>query len=70
MSTTVSSTHMTIRIPTRPEHADHDDVLAAVAAEYVEDHPELEGWDLSPRWDGGEDGQREAVLLNVPAWAA
>ena len=48
-------------------NADHDDCLAGAAAEYIEDHPELAGYDLSPAW-GDED--RETVALRVPAHLA
>lgn len=42
-------------------------IAAVVAAEaYIEEHPELEGWDLAPRWVGGEDGQRDEIALTVP----
>lgn len=45
---------------------DQDDCLAAAAAEYIEEHPELAGYDLSPRWTDEDD--RETVDLTVPAW--
>jgi hypothetical protein len=47
-------------------NADLDDCLAEAAAEYISEHPELRGYDLSPRW-ANED--REQVVLTVPAWA-
>jgi hypothetical protein len=46
---------------------DQDDCLTAAVEAYLAEHPEAEGWDLRPRWDGGEDGEREAILLDVPA---
>lgn len=55
---------------TVPADPDQDDCLEAAAAAYVADHPELEGWDLSPRWAVDEGGEmREAIVLTVPAWA-
>lgn len=46
-------------------YQDQDDCLAAAAAEYAAEHG-LEGWDLSPRWVGGDDGNREEIELTVP----
>lgn len=46
--------------------ADADDCLTAAAEAYIEEHPDLAGWDLSPRWT---DEVRETVTLTVPAWA-
>ena len=43
--------------------ADQDDCLAAAADEYLEEHPELHGYDLAPRWG---DDDRETVVLAVP----
>lgn len=56
----------TVTIKTTSRHEGFDNVLAAVAAEYVSDHPEIAGWDLDPQWEGGDDGDREAVVLTVP----
>lgn len=56
----------TIEISAR-DFADYDDCLAAAAAQYIEDHPDAEGWDLNPRWVGGDDGDREYIALDVPA---
>jgi hypothetical protein len=47
------------------QYADHDDCLAAAAADYADDHG-LEGWDLDARWEGGDEGEREVILLTVP----
>jgi len=47
-------------------NADLDDCLAGAAAEYIEEHPELAGYDLEPRW---ADEDRETVALTVPSWA-
>ena len=44
-------------------YEDHDDCLAAAVAEYSSEH-DLEGWDLSARW---EDDNRDTILLTVPA---
>lgn len=62
-------TRVTITVPAS-RYADEDDVLAAVAAEYIAGYPDLRGWNLDPRWDGGDAGDRRAVLLSVPTWAA
>lgn len=56
---------VTVTVPANP---DLDDCLAAAAAAYIEEHPELEGYDLEPRWS--DDDSRETVDLTVPAWAA
>lgn len=53
---------VTIRIPAA-RYIDFDDCLAAAAENYVEQHPEAAGWDLSPRW---ADEQRDEILLDVP----
>lgn len=45
-------------------YADYDDCLAAAAAEYVEDHPNAAGYDLSPRW---ADDDRDQIVLTVPS---
>lgn len=47
--------------------ADQDDCLSAAAASYVEEHPELGGYDLAPRWQDEDD--RTIVVLTVPAWS-
>lgn len=54
------TTSTTITVHANP---DADDCLSAAAADYIEDHPELAGWDLSPRW---ADDTRETVALTVP----
>lgn len=46
---------------------DLDDCLTGATEAYIEEHPELEGYDLAPRWT---DGDRETVTLTVPSWAA
>jgi hypothetical protein len=46
--------------------AGDDDCLVAAAAWYINQLPELEGWDLDPRW-ASED--RDEILLTVPDWA-
>jgi len=44
---------------------DHDDVLEAARLEVVEDR-RLEDWQVcDARWEAGEDGDREAVLVTV-----
>jgi hypothetical protein len=52
----------TISIPSS-QYEDFDDCLSAAQADYVADHPELEGWELNPRWS---DDQRDEILLDVP----
>lgn len=47
-------------------YADHDDCLAAAAADVAADRG-LAGWDLLPRW---EDSQRDTILVDIPAHAA
>jgi hypothetical protein len=56
--------HIEITVNANP---DADDCLAHAAAEYVSEHPELAGYDLSPRW--ADDDDREQVVLTVPGWA-
>lgn len=46
-----------------PANPDLDDCLTGAADAYVAEHPELKGWDLSPRWT---DETRETVTLTVP----
>ena len=53
----------TITVPADP---DQDDCLTAAAEAYIAEHPELEGWDLDPRWE--DDRMRETVVLTVPSW--
>jgi hypothetical protein len=52
----------TIQVPCDP---DQDDCLQAAQEAYLEDHPELAGWDLNPQW-GNED--RSTVALTIPTW--
>lgn len=52
-----------INVPADP---DQDDCLTAAAEGYIAEHPELQGWDLSPRWT--DDRNRETVTLSVPSW--
>lgn len=47
-------------------NADADDCLTDAVDSFVADHPDLAGWDLSPRW---ADESREQVALTVPAWS-
>lgn len=58
----MSNTNVTVRLHVA-DYTDHDDCLAAAAEEYASEHG-LEGWDLEPRW---ADGQRDEILLTVPA---
>lgn len=59
----MTTTKITITVPADP---DLDDCLSGAERAYIEDHPGLEGYDLSPRW---YDDSRERVSLTVPAWA-
>jgi hypothetical protein len=44
-----------------------DDCLQGAVDAYVAQHPDLAGWDLSPRWT--DNDTRETVDLTVPDWA-
>ena len=57
------SRSVTVTVTANP---DEDDCLAAAEREYISEHPELRGYDLSPRWTDEDD--RETVDLTVPAW--
>ena len=46
-------------------YADHDDCLAAAAAD-VSAQRGLEGWNLNPRW---ADQDRDVILVDVPDWS-
>lgn len=58
------TTYRTLTFPSAP-YDDYDDCLAAVAADYVADHPDAYGYDLSARW---ADDDREAVEIDVPVF--
>ncbi len=49
-------------------YEDHDDSLAAAAADYAAEHG-LESWEVTAAWHGGEHGQRDEIALRVPAAA-
>ena len=49
---------------TVPADSDADDCLTTAVDAYVEHHPELRGWDLSPRWT--DENDRETITLTVP----
>ena len=51
------------------QYADHDDCLTAAAADIAAER-NLAGYDLSPRWEGGDDGDRAVILIDIPEWAA
>lgn len=55
-----------VTIPAR-RLAAHDDCLAAAVRLVERRLPDVAGWDLSPRWD--DEGEREAVLVDVPDFA-
>jgi hypothetical protein len=60
------TTQKTVTVPA-PNYSDHDDCLQAAEAAYIADHPDLEGWDLDPRWaDGVVGGERDKIELTVP----
>ena len=52
----------TIRVPAAT-FADHDDDLAAAAADVAQDLG-IEGYDLSPRYE--DEDLRDEILLDVP----
>lgn len=54
-------TEREIRIDAR-KYENHDNCLAAAAAEYARGHG-LQGWDLTPRW---ADNSRAEIVLTVP----
>lgn len=56
----------TIEISAR-DYEDCDDCLEAAAADYISEHPEAAGYDLNPRWVGGDEGERDYIALDVPA---
>ncbi len=57
---------ITIRVSSRP-YEDDDDCLAAAERDVARELG-MRTCDLalSPRWDGGDDGEREHILLDVP----
>lgn len=57
----MSRQHVEIVVVADP---DMDDCLAGAASAYIADHPELDGYDLSPRWT--DDDSRETVTLSLP----
>jgi hypothetical protein len=57
--------YKTIRVHAKP-YEDHDDCLQAAAYDVAAERG-LEGWDLNPRWEDGDVGEREYILLDVPA---
>ena len=48
-------------------NADLDDCLTGAVDEYIAEHPELSGYDLTPRWT--DESDRSTVDLTVPVWA-
>lgn len=46
-------------------YEDHDDSLAAAAADYASEHG-LEPWQVTAAWVGGDDGERDEIELTVP----
>ena len=47
-------------------YEDSDDCLAEAAADYVRNHDDVRPWQVTAEWEGGEDGERESILLTVP----
>lgn len=45
---------------------DAEDCLAEAAARYVAQFPELNGYDLEPRW--ADENAREEVTVTIPRW--
>jgi hypothetical protein len=58
----MNANETTVIVPADPNA---DDCLTAAAESYIAAHPDLEGWDLCPRW---ADEDREEVALTVPEW--
>lgn len=48
-------------------YEDHDDSLTAAAQDYASDHGLDDAWQVSAEWLGGEDGERETIVLTVPS---
>jgi hypothetical protein len=61
----MTTMHTTVTVTADP---DADDCLSAAAESYIEDHPELEGYDLDPQWENEDD--RTYVVLIVPSSVA
>jgi hypothetical protein len=59
----VSAHYVDVVVPADP---DMDDCLAGAEQAYLDEHRELRGYDLSPRWT---DDDRETVTLSVPEWS-
>lgn len=53
----------TLRLPAK-RYEDYDNCLQA-AADEVADERGLEADGLNPRWEGGEEGERETILVDV-----
>lgn len=46
------------------QYEDYDDCLEMAAAAYAGEHG-LYTWQVTPEWVGGEDGDRDEILLTV-----
>ena len=46
------------------QYSDADDCLAAASAEYLNDHPGVEDWQVTAEWASDE---RDEIALTVPA---
>lgn len=57
--------YITLQIDSK-QYEDHDDCLAAAAADVVSDHPECDGYEMSARWADAE--RRDVILVDVPAY--
>lgn len=47
------------------QYEDSDDSLTAAAEDYASEHG-LDDWQVTAEWLGGEDGQRDVIVLTVP----
>ncbi len=55
---------ITVTVKANP---DVDDCLQYAQQEYIEEHPDLDGYDLDPQWEDEDD--RTYVNLSVPEWS-
>lgn len=58
----------TVKIPAR-NYEDESDCLYACASN-VRHVLRLGGYSLDCRWHGGDEGERDHILVDIPAWAA
>lgn len=51
------------------DYTDHDNMLEAAAEDVRSEYnanDALKGYDMDPRWDGGDDGSRDHILVDLP----